>query len=96
MSTKRKNYHKQKARLKKELREQLVAQLGIVFAVADSEGYTFEELAEASYLSISTINRLYYGAFVWVRYETVQMLCKALDLPLNIDASDYDFDSEEK
>lgn len=77
-------YQKEKEALRKEFRTQLKCQLDIIFAVAYDDGLTFQDLAERSYLSITTINRLWYGAWVWPRFETIQALCSAVDLPCNL------------
>ena len=70
-------------------RSELVELLNLIFTIEaeqhNNHSGMVKSLSQKSGLSISTINRLYYGAFVYPRFETLQKLCSAVNLTITTD-----------
>lgn len=69
----------------KQLREEIVAALELIFAVVDEKQISFKELADLSNLSLSTVYRCWGCTFKRSpQLLTVLKLAHAVNIPLTI------------
>jgi len=68
----------------KQLREEIVAAIDIIFTIVDDEGMTMKELAEASNLSLATVYRCWGCTFKKSpQFLTIIKLCHAVNIKFN-------------